>query len=233
MNWISGEFDFDIEHRRDITARKTIIPFSKCSENLIFPKKSLWNTIFLVSSGKMLFLFPEKMILFFRRKMKDDLSQKNAWKYDIFFKCSEKVVFPKKSHWNMIFLLSSGKMAFLFPKYMTFFLRTENERWSFSKNIWKYNVFCMFGKNGIFFSLQIWNYPTVKKAKIIFSRKIHLKMMILILEKMILALDWHSRKSSNDSLYLYGYLFECFHILFSSEKKPGNLIYRIEIWLYL
>ena len=45
-----------------------------------------------------------------------------------FSKCSEKMVFPKKSHWNMIFLLSSGKMAFLFPENMTFFLRTENER---------------------------------------------------------------------------------------------------------
>ena len=31
--------------------------------------------------------------------MKDDLYQKkkkNTWKYDIFFKCSEKIVFPKK-----------------------------------------------------------------------------------------------------------------------------------------
>ena len=39
--------------------------------------------IFLVSLGKMIFLFPENMILFFRREMKDDLSQKNAGKYDI------------------------------------------------------------------------------------------------------------------------------------------------------
>ena len=28
--------------------------------------------------------------------MKDDLSQKNTWKNDIFFKCSENIVFPKK-----------------------------------------------------------------------------------------------------------------------------------------
>ena len=28
--------------------------------------------------------------------MKDVLSQKNLWKYDIFCKCSEKMVFPKK-----------------------------------------------------------------------------------------------------------------------------------------
>ena len=54
--------------------------------------------------------------------MKDDLSQKNTWKYDIFFIRSEKMVFPKLSHWNMIFLISSGKMAFLFLENMILFL---------------------------------------------------------------------------------------------------------------
>ena len=78
------------------TARETIFSFSKCSEKIIFPKKSHWNMIFLVSSGKIIFLFPENMVLFVRRKMKDNLSQKNTWKYDAFFKCSEKMVFPKK-----------------------------------------------------------------------------------------------------------------------------------------
>ena len=51
--------------------------------------------IFLVLSGKMIFLFPENMILTLRQKMKYDLSQKNTWKYDIFFKCSEKIIFQK------------------------------------------------------------------------------------------------------------------------------------------
>ena len=64
-----------------------------------------------------------------------------------------------------------------------------------------------------------------KKLKMIFSRKSTLKG------------DWHSRshsrKSSNDSLYFYGDLHRRFHILLSSEKKWGNLIYRIEIWLLL
>ena len=55
-----------------------------------------------------MFYFPENMILYFRQKMKDNLSHKNTWKYDIFFKCSEKMVFPKKSYWNMIFLVLSG-----------------------------------------------------------------------------------------------------------------------------
>ena len=45
-------------------------------EKLVHPNKSHWNMIFLVSSGKMKFLFPENMILCFRRKMKYDLSQK-------------------------------------------------------------------------------------------------------------------------------------------------------------
>ena len=53
--------------------------------------------IFLVLLGKMIFLFPKNMILqlHLRRKMKDDLSQKNARKYNIFFKLSEKMVFSK------------------------------------------------------------------------------------------------------------------------------------------
>ena len=50
--------------------------------------------IFLVLSEKMILLFPENMILFFRRKVKDNLFQKKkkekerkkirTWKYDIF-----------------------------------------------------------------------------------------------------------------------------------------------------
>ena len=42
-----------------------------------FQKKNHWNMVHLLLSGKMVFLSPENMILFFRCKMKDDLSQKN------------------------------------------------------------------------------------------------------------------------------------------------------------
>ena len=52
--------------------------------------------ILLVLLGKMIFLFPEHLILHLRRKMKDDLSQKNTRKYDVFFKLSEKMVFSKR-----------------------------------------------------------------------------------------------------------------------------------------
>ena len=70
--------------------------FSRRPEKMVFPKKLRWNMIFLVLSGKIMFLFPENMILYLRRKMKDDLSQKNTRKYDIFFKLSKKMVFLKK-----------------------------------------------------------------------------------------------------------------------------------------
>ena len=98
------------------TARKTIFSFSKWFEKMVFRKKSHWNMIFLVLSGKTIFLFPESMILFFRQKRKDDLSQKNTWKNDIFLKCCEKMVFPKNSRLNMIFFVISGNTVFLFSR---------------------------------------------------------------------------------------------------------------------
>ena len=51
--------------------------------------------IFLVLSRKVILLFPDNIILFVRRKMKDDFKT-NTWKYGIIFKCPEKMVFPKK-----------------------------------------------------------------------------------------------------------------------------------------
>ena len=79
--------------------------------------------IFLVLSGKMIFLFPENIILFFRRKMKDDLSQKNTWKYDIFFKCPEKMVFPKKTTLEYDLSCTIWKDGIFFPgKYYIFSL---------------------------------------------------------------------------------------------------------------
>ena len=64
---------------------------------MVFPKKSRWNKFLLVLLGKMIFFSPENMILPLRRKMKDDLSQKNTRKHDIFFKRSERMVFSKRA----------------------------------------------------------------------------------------------------------------------------------------
>ena len=86
--------------------------FFKSSEKMVFPKKSHSSVIFpAVLSGKMIFLFPENMILLFRQKNKDDISQTKRWSFQI------------KSRWNMIFHVLSAKMVFFFSgKYNIFSL---------------------------------------------------------------------------------------------------------------
>ena len=101
--------------------------------------------IFLVSPGKMIFLFPENMIFFFRRKMEDDLSQKKFieiwyilqmfWKDDLSKKSAleydlssimrkDGISFPRKydifladGKWKMIFLKNYVEMwCFLYVR---------------------------------------------------------------------------------------------------------------------
>ena len=104
------------------------------------PVDNSYNFHEKLSSGKMIVLFPENMILPLGRKMKDDLSQKNTWEYDIFFECSEKMVFSKRLHRNMIFPVFSGKIVFfswkcdifsLGRKWKMIFLKKYMEIWYF------------------------------------------------------------------------------------------------------
>ena len=46
--------------------------------------------------------------------LKDDFSQKNTWKYDIFFELSEKMVFSKRAILGHDLSLLSGKMVFFY-----------------------------------------------------------------------------------------------------------------------
>ena len=121
---------------------------------------------------------------------------KNTRKYDIFFRLSEKMAFPKGPPWHNIFLVLSGKMVF-FPENIIFFPREESERWPFLGDTWKqtWRHTPLSKKN------QRWSYPA----------KIHLKV--------IDVLDWHPRKSSSNSVYFHGDLYERFHALLSSEEK--------------
>ena len=109
----------------------------------------------LVSSGKMIFLFSENMVLFFRRKMTGDLSQKihgniiyssNALKRWSFFYHKEWFHFffskiwyffygrkmkddlSQKIHRNMMFSVCSVKMIFLFLQIWNYLL-SKNKRW--------------------------------------------------------------------------------------------------------
>ena len=105
-----------------------------------FPK--IWSYS-LDTKGKMIFL-----------------KKKNTWKYDIIFKCSEKMVFLKNSCLNMIFFVISGKMVFLFSKkYDNFSLGGKWKKMIFI-NAWKYDIFCMYA-----WALQTWHCPPGKKTK--------------------------------------------------------------------
>ena len=154
-------------------------------------KKLHWNMIFLVLSGKMIFIFPENMILFFRHKRKDDLPQKNTCKYDIFFKCSEKMVFPRNPHLNTIIFVTSGKMVFLVSgKYGIFSLVGKWKKMIFIKDRWKYGIFCIYAQ-----ALQAW--PCPEKIHIRVTSPASAKKMIFILENLVFLLkyhiDWHPR----------------------------------------
>ena len=106
--------------------------------------------IFLALLGKIMFLFPENMVLFFRRKMKDDLSQKNTWKYYIFCECSEKIVFPEISHWNMVFLVLSKKDDVFFSKNMILSFRLKMKHNLSQNSTWKYDTFCKCSEKMVF-----------------------------------------------------------------------------------
>ena len=143
-------------------------------------KKLCWNMIFLVLSGKMIFLFPENMILHLRRKMKDDLSQKNTRKYDIFFKCSEKMVFSKGI--ALGFFPRKHDIFSLEGKWGMFFFKKYTGVWTFLCIVT--DVTNMMPRSSVK-KKQRWSYPA----------KIHLRV--------IDVLDRHSRRSSSNSLYFH------------------------------
>ena len=114
---------------------KPYFPFCWRPEKMVFLKKLCWNIIFLALLGKMIFLFPENMILYLRRKMKDDLSQKKIDGNMIFsLNLLKRWSFQEGPRRHMIFLVSSGEMVFFSPK--TYFSPS-------SGNTWKFDIFCI------------------------------------------------------------------------------------------
>ena len=173
-------------------ARKTKFYSSRRPEKMVFPKKSWWNMISLVLSGKMIFLFSENMILPLDGKWKMIFVKKNTRKYDIFFKCSEKMVFSKE-----IITLGYDLYCIIWKDGI------------FSR---KHDISSLEGKWEASFSkkyMEIWNFmctrtgvtnvapcPSVKKNQAWFyTAKIHLKV--------IDVLDWHSRNNSSNSHFSY------------------------------
>ena len=142
---------------------------------MIFPKTRTGIWSFWYYQERWYFFFPKKIILFFRRKMKYDLSQKDKWKYDVFFKCSEKMVFPKKNRteiWSFCNIWKDG-ISF-FSKIWYFFFRRKVKD-NLSQEIHGNMIFSVYFINDIIlYYTQIWYYPSAK-AKIIFSQKNTLK----------------------------------------------------------
>ena len=123
-------------------------------------KKSHWNMIFLVSSGKMIFLFTKNMIIFFRRKIKDDISQKYMEIWYFLQMIWKRWSFQKNHTGTWSFLYHQERWHSFSRK---FFLWTEIERWFLLKNAWKYDVFHIFGKGGTSFSYKHEITPLSKK----------------------------------------------------------------------
>ena len=117
------------------TSRKNILSFffnflkrwSSQKIALVFEKKMHWNLIFFVLSGRIIFLFPKNKILFFRRKVKDNISPENTWNYDIFCIFSNNDIWF--SHKYGITLFSKKRMMTISQKIhlkMTFLVSLKN-----------------------------------------------------------------------------------------------------------
>ena len=94
-----------------------------------------------------------------------------------FSKCSEKMVFLKRLHWNIIFLVLSGKMIFF---------RQKMKNDLCHNNSWKYDIFFKCSEKMVFPKKSHWNMIFLvlsgkmiffrEKMKDVFVKKIHENM---------------------------------------------------------
>ena len=136
------------------------------------------------------------------------------WKM-IFLKKYTEIWYFLQTFWkDGLFKRGAGTWSFLyylerwyfFPKTWYFFL---NRKWEtiFLKKYMEIYFLC--ARTGV---TNMAPRPSVKKSqRWSYPAKIHLKV--------IDVLDWHSRKSSSNSLYFHGGLYRRFHVLLSSKKN--------------
>ena len=103
------------------TVQTTMFSFSKYSEKMVFPKNRTGIWSFLYHPEKMMFLFPGDMILFFRRKMKDDFSQKIHGNMTFFSNVLKRWSFQKNHTGIWSFLYHQERWNFFFSKIWYFF----------------------------------------------------------------------------------------------------------------
>ena len=169
---------------------------------MVFPKKSRWNLIFFVLSGKMIFLFPENIILPPNGKWKMIFLKKIHGNMIFFLNVLKRLSFQKGPHRDMIFLYYLERWYFFPQKCGIFSLDGKWERGGLSQEI----------HGNMIFSIWYVPCPPAKiKQRRSYPAKIHLKVIDIP--------DRHPRKSSSNSLYLHGDLYRCFHILLSIKKN--------------
>ena len=165
--------------------------------------------IFLALSGKMIFLFPENMILLLGQKMKDDLSQKKQKKHEnmIFYSnVLKRWSFQRDRAGTLSFLYYLERQYFFFPQMWCFFFGQKMKD-NLSQEIRGGTKFLYIPTSATNLTSRP---PAKKNQRWSYPAKIHLKVTEI--------LDLHSKKSSNNSLYFYGDLYRRFHTLLSSEK---------------
>ena len=147
--------------------------------------------------------------------MKDDLSQENTWKHDIFFKCSEKIAFRKKiiPEHELFRTIRKDEISFS-RKYNIFSRRkvkddlSQRIRGNMMFSVYSVKIVPLFPTNK-----KLTFQKPVKNQRLSSPEKKTLKNDISSITKKddahprkddIGILDLHCRKSSNDSLYCYG-----------------------------
>ena len=101
--------------------RGNMILFANVLKRWSFQKNrtGIWSFFYY---QKKIFLFPENMILFFRRKIKDDLSQKNTWNYDIVWYALKRRSFQKARTRIWSFFNYQERWYFYIPEIWSHFL---------------------------------------------------------------------------------------------------------------
>ena len=155
--------------------------------------------IFLTFLGKIMFLFSENDLTPYTENERWSFSKKymEIWYFLQTFWSDGLFKKGRSGTWSFLYYLERW---YFFPE-NTIFFPWAGQRQPFSRNTWKYDIFCLH-----VWALQTWCHaPLPKKSKMVLSRKN--------------VLDWHPRKSPSNSLYFHGDLYGRFHALLSSEKK--------------
>ena len=124
--------------------------YNHCTENhLFFPdalkrwsfqKNCAGTWSFLYYRERWYFLFPKIWSYTLDGKGKMIFLKKNTWKYVIFFRSPEKMVFPKRAVSAHDFSCIIWKDGIFFPENMIFLHRAENERRPLPVNTWKHDA---------------------------------------------------------------------------------------------